>query len=150
MVENDNHNRAATRVRKMRAKHQKGYMLLSIMLVMTLMLIALAAAVPRITQQIQREKEDELVHRGEQYAMAVKRFYRKNGSYPVSVEQLESTNNMRFLRKRYKDPFNPQAEWKLVHPGEAQVSLANAAVGNNLNQGNSLTTNNTAAAGAAG
>jgi type II secretory pathway pseudopilin PulG len=128
-------------------------MLLSVMLVMTLMLITLSIAIPRIAQQIKREKEEELLHRGREYAVAIKRFYHKNGTYPVSIEQLESTNNQRFLRKRYRDPMTEKGEWKLVHIGEAQITIPTTAAANN-NQGNSLTTtpNNppTGAAGSSG
>jgi type II secretory pathway pseudopilin PulG len=102
---------------------QRGYLLLSVMLVVTIILIMLAIEAPRIAQQIQREKEDELVKRGKEYAMAIRRFYHKNGAYPLSLEQLEDTNHMRFLRKRFKDPMTPEGEWKLIHVGEAQFNL---------------------------
>lgn len=135
---------------KRKLAKQSGYMLLSIMLVMTLMLIALSVGVLRISQQIKREKEEELVHRGREYAVAIKRFYHKNGTYPVSIDQLESTNNLRFLRKRFKDPMTEKGEWKLVHPGEAQINVSLAGAANN-NQANSLTTSpNNANAGTAG
>src|SRR5262249_48358765 len=61
-----------------------------------------------------------------EYATAVKKFYHKNGTYPVSLDQLENTNQIRFLRKRYKDPMNPDSEWRLIHPGEAQVNITTA------------------------
>jgi type II secretory pathway pseudopilin PulG len=109
---------------KIRARcGQKGYLLLSVMLLITVMLIALAIETPRIVQQIKREKEEELVHRGKEYANAIKKFYHKNNTYPVSLEQLESTNNLRFLRKRFKDPMTASGEWKLIHLGEAQLTL---------------------------
>jgi type II secretory pathway pseudopilin PulG len=135
------------------AKHQQGYMLLAVMLFMALMLIALSVELPRISQQIQREKEEELVHRGREYAIAIKRFYHKNGTYPVSLEQLESTNNLRFLRRRYKDPMTEKGEFKLVHIGEAQISVPTAAAASNPNPSNNLTTtpgNTTAAPGSNG
>src|ERR1700756_5988728 len=103
---------------------QKGYVLLALMLTFTLLLIALALEAPRIAQQIKREKEEELVHRGKEYATAVKRFVHKNGGrYPLSVEQLENTNHIRFLRKKYKDPITGESDWKMVHVGEAQVNI---------------------------
>ena len=108
------------------AREQEGYLLLSVMLLITMMLIALAVAAPRIAQQIQRQKEEELVYRGKQYAIAIKKFYHKNGTYPVSLDQLESTNNQRFLRHRYKDPMTSTGEWKLIHVGEAQLTLPTA------------------------
>ena len=105
-------------------RNEQGYILLSIMLLMTLMLIALSIEVPRIAQQIKRGKEEELIHRGEQYKIAIKRFLRKNGRYPASLEQLESSN-MRFLRKRYKDPFTGKDDWRILHVGEVQLNVAN-------------------------
>ena len=99
-------------------------MLLALMLAVTLMLIAMAVEAPRIAQQIKREREEELVHRGKDYATAIKRFVHKNGGrYPTSIDQLEDTNHIRFLRKRYKDPITGESEWRLVHFGEAQVTI---------------------------
>ena len=109
-----------------RGSRQKGYMLLAVMLMVTMMLLALTIVLPRITQQIKREKEDELVHRGKEYAMAIKRYYHSkasNGNYPTSLDQLESANNMRFLRKRFKDPMTVDGEWRLIHFGEAEIKL---------------------------
>src|ERR1041384_2101726 len=95
---------------------ESGYVLLALMLTMTLILVALSIEAPRIGQQIKREKEEELVHRGRDYATAVKRFVHKNGGrYPTSLEQLEDTNHIRFLRKRYKDPTTGENIWRLVH-----------------------------------
>jgi type II secretory pathway pseudopilin PulG len=103
---------------------QTGYILLSVMLFVTLLLFALAVAAPRIGQQIKREREEELIHRGQEYATAIKKFYRaNNGQYPVSLDQLENTNNKRYLRKRYKDPITGKDDWKLIHVGEAILNL---------------------------
>src|SRR5262245_4599528 len=110
-----------TRTKKSRARtrSQRGYILLAVLLLITLMLIGLSVEFPRISQQIKRDKEDELVHRGKEYANAIKRYYHKAGTYPVSLEQLENTNHIRFLRKRYKDPMTTEGEWRLIHAGEA-------------------------------
>src|SRR5579871_5089451 len=103
---------------------QSGYVLLAVMLAMTIILIALSIEAPRIAQQIKREKEEELVHRGKDYATAVKRFVHKNGGrYPTSVEQLENTNHIRFLRKKYVDPMTGDSDWKMVHVGEAEIKI---------------------------
>src|SRR5258707_4694898 len=103
---------------------ESGYVLLAVMLVLTLMLIALSVEAPRIAQQIKRDKEEEMIHRGKDYATAVKRFVHKNGGrYPVSVEQLENTNHIRFLRKKYVDPMTGDSDWKMVHVGEAEIKI---------------------------
>ena len=103
---------------------ESGYVLLALMLTLTLMLIALSVEAPRIAQQIKRDKEEELIHRGKDYATAVKRFVHKNGGrYPVSIEQLENTNHIRFLRKKYVDPMTGESDWKMVHVGEAEINI---------------------------
>jgi type II secretory pathway pseudopilin PulG len=104
---------------------QRGYVLLAVMLIAALILIALAIAAPRIGQQIKREKEEELIHRGQEYSNAIKKFYRaNNGLYPSSLDQLENTNNKRFLRKRYIDPMTGKDDWKIIHAGEAHLDLS--------------------------
>jgi type II secretory pathway pseudopilin PulG len=82
----------------------------------------MAAVLPSITTQIRRDREQELIHRGAQYARAIKRYYKKFGNYPVTLDQLNSTNNVRFLRKRYKDPITGQ-DFRLLHYGDVQLSL---------------------------
>ena len=113
--------------KKSRIRSQAGYLLLSVMLLITLMLIVMAVEAPRIAQQIQRGKEEELVHRGMEYAKAVKKYRRKMGAFPTSIEQLENTNHIRFLRKRYKDPITGKDNWKLIHFGEAEIPLPKGA-----------------------
>ena len=131
------------RATRQKLKGQKGYVLLAVMLFVTLLMIALAVAAPQIGQQIKREREEELIHRGQEYATAIKKFYRaNNGQYPVSLDQLENSNNRRFLRKRYKDPTTGKDNWKLIHVGEAIMNLnPNTQSGNNdpnnSNQGGS-------------
>jgi type II secretory pathway pseudopilin PulG len=103
---------------------ESGYVLLAVMLTLTLMLIALSVEAPRIAQQIKRDKEEEMIHRGKDYATAVKRFVHKNGGrYPASIEQLENTNHIRFLRKKYVDPMTGESDWKMVHVGEAEIKI---------------------------
>jgi len=100
---------------------EAGYILLAVLFMVVLLLIALAVAAPRISADIQRDREDELIHRGKQYTRAVKLYYKKFGRYPSSIDQLEKTNNIRFLRKRYVDPMTGKDDWKIIHFGEAHV-----------------------------
>ena len=87
---------------------------------LALVMIAMVAAAPQIATQIRREREEELMHRGNQYRIAIRRYFRKFGRYPAKVEDLENTNNMRFLRRRYKDPITGQ-DFKLIHYGEQKT-----------------------------
>jgi hypothetical protein len=85
------------------------------MIAMTVMLIALAAALPSVYHESQREKEEELIFRGNEYARAIFLFQRQFQRFPKSVDELIRTNNIRFLRHAYKDPMNPKGKWRLVH-----------------------------------
>ena len=66
------------------------------------MAVLMTAAMPVWKQTVQREKEEEMVFRGEQIAHAIGLFQRKTAnSYPPSVDILVQ---QKFLRKKYKDP----------------------------------------------
>ena len=92
-----------------------GHLLLAILLMVALMVIALTYEAPRIVQQLKRDREEEMIHRGTEYARAIKKYYKKFGQYPTTIEQLENTNHIRFLRKRYKDPLTKDGKWTLLH-----------------------------------
>ena len=100
---------------------EDGYILIAVLFLVALLLIALAVAAPRMAKSIQRDKEIEAVHRGEQYKRAIQLYYRKFGTYPSSIDQLLDTNNIRFLRKKYTDPITGKSDWRLIHPGQAKV-----------------------------
>jgi len=115
-----------------RDSRQRGYILLILLLFVALLSIGLTVAVRKIEFQVKRDREEELIHRGVQYSRAVRRYFKKFGRYPTRIEDLESTNNMRFLRKRYKDPMNRDPEtgqerdFKFLHLQEVQTSFAGA------------------------
>jgi type II secretory pathway pseudopilin PulG len=115
-----------------RNSRQRGYVLLVLLLFVALLSIGLMAAVRKIEFQVKRDREEELIHRGVQYSRAVRRYFKKFGRYPTRIEDLESTNNMRFLRKRYKDPMNRDPEtgqerdFKFLHLQDVQSSFAGA------------------------
>lgn len=100
---------------------EDGYLLLTVLVMIFLVLLALSVAAPRVAKEIQRDKEEEAVQRGLQYKRAIKLYYKKFGAYPSDIKQLENTNQIRFLRKRYKDPITGQDDWRLIHMGEAKV-----------------------------
>lgn len=99
-------------------RSESGYMLLVLMLAVALLTITMLGVARNYRRAIQRDKEVEMIHRGEQYARAVQKFYKKNHTYPLTLEQLENMNNIRYLRKRYKDPMSPDGEWKIAHQAD--------------------------------
>lgn len=98
-------------------------MLVGVIVAIFLLLLALSVAAPRMAQELRREREVEAVHRADQYVRAIQLYYRKNGSYPGSIEQLEKSNNIRYLRQRYLDPMTGKADWRLIHTGEAKTTV---------------------------
>src|SRR5438105_5769624 len=109
-----------TRLSHRGKKQERGYVLLVILFALTLLIIGLAAAAPKIATALQRTKEDELIRRGQQYSLAIRRFYKKFGRYPSDMDQLENTNNIRFLRRRYLDPLTGKDDWKPIQFGQAR------------------------------
>ena len=98
-------------------RREKGYALLMVVFLAALMMIAVVTAAPSILTQGKREKEEETIWRGQQYARAVRLFYRKSGRFPQSMEDLtKAKNDIRFLRKAYSDPMNAKdGTWRLIY-----------------------------------
>jgi type II secretory pathway pseudopilin PulG len=110
------------RRRTSRNRGEGGYMLLAILFMLFLLILAASIAVPSISHEIKREREIEMIHRGEQYARAIKKYYKKFNRYPTRIEELENTNNLRFLRKRYKDPMSADAKFRLLYYGDLRIA----------------------------
>ena len=99
-------------------------MLLVVMFMVFLMALALTMAAPKVAVEVKRDREEEMVHRGAQYARAIKKYFKKFGRYPTSLEQLKDTNHIRFLRKEYRDPMTQDGKWKLLHYGDVKMGGA--------------------------
>jgi hypothetical protein len=112
-----------------RVVRDSGHLLLAVLLLMALMIISATYEAPRIVQQLKRDREEEMIHRGTEYARAIKKYYKKFGQYPMTLEQLENTNNIRFLRKRYKDPLAKDGKWTMLHYGDIAMMLNASAPG---------------------
>jgi type II secretory pathway pseudopilin PulG len=122
------------------AQSDSGYILLVLMLWVAV--LSITVSMPMIyyyRQQMIRDREEELVHRGVEYERAVRKYYRKFGSYPASLDLLESANHMRFLRKRYKDPISGQ-DFRPLTYADVMTSFAAAIPGGTIPGGQSLGT----------
>ena len=94
---------------------ESGFAMLLVFLMAAVIAIALYNELPRVAFESQRAKEQLLIERGEQYRRAIQLFVRKMNRYPATIEELETTNNIRFLRKRYVDPITGKDKWRLIH-----------------------------------
>ncbi|MFP5235529.1 MAG: hypothetical protein ACLGSD_06480 [Acidobacteriota bacterium] len=110
--------------RDRRKPGEDGYVLLAVLIMLVLFVIAMTVAAPRIAASIQRDREVETMERGKQYIRAIQLYYRKFNAYPPNVEALVKTNDIRFLRKRYKDPITGKDDWKPIYFGQNKQPIA--------------------------
>jgi type II secretory pathway pseudopilin PulG len=97
------------------------------MAAMTVVAILIAGYVPHLARQMQREREEELLFRGQQIVEAIAQYVQMTGRYPSSLEELvrgfsiqtpRGMRRVRFLRpSALRDPMTTE-EWKLVRPGD--------------------------------
>ena len=87
--------------------------------------IVMSMALPVWSQVARRERELELIFRGEQYARAIELYQRVYaGAYPPDIDTLIE---QRFLRRRYRDPMVADGEFRIVYQAEASELLGGPA-----------------------
>ena len=112
---------------------ERGYALVSLILVMSLLVLFALSAAENVRQQGQREREKEAIFRGEQVADAIRSYYRYRGaqgvnSLPNTIDDLlqgipRGTKKLQILRSEAAhDPLSSSGEWKLIGPTSESVS----------------------------
>jgi type II secretory pathway pseudopilin PulG len=88
----------------------------ALLVMLAVMSVLMTAALPAWRFQAKREKELELVFRGEQYARGIYLYQRKHGpgGFPPSLDVLVQG---RFVRKKFKDPMTKDGEFQLLLAG---------------------------------
>jgi type II secretory pathway pseudopilin PulG len=95
-------------------RHDRGYAMAALLVALSVMAIMLGMAMPAWRSWVQREREAELIFRGEQYAQAVTLFQRRTGGYPTSLAALRDG---KYIRKLYQDPIT-NGEFQPVFLGQ--------------------------------
>jgi type II secretory pathway pseudopilin PulG len=101
---------------KTHKRSEAGYNLVILMMTLTVLNILMAAALPKWSHVIRREREEELISRGWQYAEAIRIFQNRFQRLPVRVEELMEVEP-RSIRKLWKDPMTEEGMWALIPPG---------------------------------
>ncbi|HUR36819.1 MAG TPA: hypothetical protein VM009_03315 [Terriglobales bacterium] len=115
---------------QLRVPHsERGYVLIALLFMVAVIMIVMASVVPSIATSIKRQREEELIHRAKQYQRAIQLYYRKFGRFPATLEELQNTNNVRFLRRKYSDPITGKDEWRLIRFGQAKPRTAPSFLG---------------------
>ena len=96
---------------------QRGYTLVIVVLVIALMSILMTVAVQTVDFQMRREREAELIFRGEQYVEAIRLYRMKYGRYPMRMKEIWEANP-RVVRKKWRDPITDSENWGLIFLGQ--------------------------------
>lgn len=95
------------------SRQQAGYNLVMLMVLLTVLNIMVAATLPAWSAVIRRDKEEELVFRGLQYAEAIRLFTQRFQRPPVRLEELIEVQP-RSIRQLWKDPMTESGKWALI------------------------------------
>lgn len=102
-----------------REPEQSGYALLLVLFMMTLMLITSAAVFMNHRTEGMRQREDQMIWRGNQFVRAIRVYYRKTGHYPQDLDALQKgVANLHFIRpEALKDPMNSDddGKWRFIY-----------------------------------
>jgi type II secretory pathway pseudopilin PulG len=115
---------------------EEGYNLVILMVLVTVMNVAVAVTLPSWSKWAQREKEEELIFRGLQYAEAIRVFQTRHGRPPNTLEELIEVEP-RSIRQLYPNPMTENGKWGLLvqaQPGTGGGQGGPAPGGNSRGQ----------------
>jgi type II secretory pathway pseudopilin PulG len=98
---------------------EAGYNMVMLIVAITVLSIMVAAVLPLMSTEIRREKEEELVFRGFQYAEAIRLFHQRNQRYPNKLDELLEVKP-RCIRQLWKDPMTKDGKWGLIFQNQGQ------------------------------
>jgi type II secretory pathway pseudopilin PulG len=97
--------------------------MVAVVVTMAVMAILLTVAVESVSFLQRREKEEELIFRGNQIVEAIRLFRARNGRFPLSLAELVKAKP-RVLRKTWTDPMTGLPDWEPVFLGEEGTVVA--------------------------
>jgi type II secretory pathway pseudopilin PulG len=132
----------ATHIR-LSQKGQAGYTYLFVMFMVVLVGLAATAVTRQWKTEIRREREAELLYRGDQIRQAIGLYYLTAragfNTYPRSLDDLikdpNSSATRRYLRKIYKDPITGD-DFELVKEGDAVRGVRSKSTATPIKTGN--------------
>ena len=89
-----------------------GFAMAALLVSLSVMGLMMAMALPVWSVAAKREREAELIFRGEQYGRAIELYQRQvAGAFPADLEMLVE---QRYLRRIYEDPMTEDGEFQLI------------------------------------
>jgi len=105
---------------------ENGYAMAALLIAMSIAAVLLTVAMPTWKQMSRREKEEELVFRGQQYVRAIRLYGMKfANANPPSIDVLVE---QRYLRKKFKDPITND-DFQPILAGQAIPGSSGAGAG---------------------
>jgi type II secretory pathway pseudopilin PulG len=105
---------------------EQGYAMAALLVGISVMAVLMGMALPVWSHMVKREKEEELIWRGNQYVRAIRLFQTKfANTFPPTIDVLV---DQRFLRKKYKDPIT-DGDFEPVPAGAGGMPLQNQIPG---------------------
>ena len=103
---------------------EPGYAMAGLLVAIGIMSVLMSVAMPAWRTVAKREKEAELLFRGQQYMRAIDLYQRRfPGAYPTDLEMLVEE---RFLRRLYPDPMTGEP-FRILTQGSAAAAAGEAA-----------------------
>jgi type II secretory pathway pseudopilin PulG len=97
-------------------------------MIIAIMSIMMGAAVEIVSFQMQREREAELIFRGEQYVESIRLFRLRFGRYPMRLKEIWEADP-KVIRKAWKDPMTDSLDWGLIFLGEGGEAIGPGQAG---------------------
>lgn len=117
-----------------RTQSERGYALVGLLLLISLLALFAMSAAENSRQQGQREREKEAIFRGEQVSDAIRLYFLSRGaqgvnSLPTSMDQLTEGISLPGRNKKLQilraeaaiDPLSSSGEWKFISPTSSEV-----------------------------
>ena len=97
---------------------QRGFAYLLALFMVVSLIIASQVAMKNLVTEGRREREADMIWRGQQYVRAIRLYYRKTGHYPQTLDDLKKgMPELHFLRyAAYKDPMKKEdGAWRFIY-----------------------------------
>ncbi|MGB0034236.1 MAG: hypothetical protein WBP79_02035 [Candidatus Acidiferrales bacterium] len=100
---------------------QSGYAYLMALFLVLIVLATSIGVIKNLATEGRRQREEEMIWRGEQYVRAIRIYFHKTGHYPQTLDDLEKgLPQLHFLRQTYKDPMNKEdGKWRFIYVNAA-------------------------------
>lgn len=103
-------------------RFEKGFTLVMFVMIIAVMSIMMGAAVQAVSFQMRREREAELIFRGEQYVEAIRLYKMRYGRNPMRLKEIWEADP-KVIRKKWKDPITDSENWGIIFVGQEGRNL---------------------------